>query len=74
MATASERSGEKRDLVLEPVLFAQHREHIVFQRAGEFGGLVGLEMQRDVACVHESTPSASSMNLHHDLGGSTDQS
>src|SRR5213075_2732055 len=44
--------GEKGDLILEPGLLAQHREHVIFEGAGEFGGLVGLEMQRNVACEH----------------------
>src|ERR1700730_4076801 len=43
---------EKRDLVLEPSLLAQHRENVVLQHLREFRAFIGLEMQRHIACVH----------------------
>src|SRR6267143_4312029 len=55
--------SEKGNLVLEAGLLAQHRQDFVLERAGEIGAFVGLEMQRDVACVHRSSFTAFSMNI-----------
>src|SRR2546426_6960573 len=54
--------GEERDLVLEAVLLAQHGQDVRFQRPRELRGCIGLELQRDIACVHIDSL-ATNMNL-----------
>src|SRR2546427_12603246 len=54
--------GEERDLVLEAVLLAQHGQDVCFQRPRELRGRIGLEVQRDIACVHIDSL-ATNMNL-----------
>src|SRR2546423_11958371 len=49
---------EKRDLILEPGLPAQDWEHVRLELAREIGGLVGLEVQRDVTSEHGDSLSA----------------
>src|SRR5207249_8060138 len=44
--------SEERDLVLEAALLAQHGQDVCFQRPRELRGRIGLEVQRDIACVH----------------------
>src|SRR3989442_6766635 len=54
--------GEERDLVLEAVLLAQNGQDVRFQRPPELRGRIGLEVQRDIACVHIDSL-ATNMNL-----------
>src|ERR1051326_4104556 len=47
--------GHKRQLVLEAVLFAQHREDVVLEGPGKLGARAGLQVNREISCVHVSS-------------------
>src|SRR2546421_5882032 len=48
--------GNKRNLVLEAILFPKQGQDVLLERLGELTGRVGLQMQRHITCVHISTP------------------
>src|SRR5207245_9729316 len=57
---------DERDLVLEAVLLAQHGQNVRFEHPGELGCRIGLQVQRNVTCVHEMTPSRLAMSFAAD--------